>query len=444
MTAKYINLANYPSALAHSPLYEGCYIAGNGVGGTGNNLVYVSTNSTNYTTTTSAQTPPSNKMTPNSWDNFYMDFDATDNKMIVSGSFTDIDNTGISYLAKWDGTKWIPYSTAFVPKAPIKAMDTYDGGIIIYGENLDFRYLDDAPAEPAEEGQPDDPDLPSESPGSTTSYVSVPPTEGEPVFVTQEISSFSLPYHHFIGGLRKMYATAFGGITHKTVGTLLVDQAYQSGIACVLRFGDTGSNQIVYNISLSALMLYYENPFMFTPTTLSLTSPPNGMLNMPSNSELILTVWWKPNVMSTFTTLTTAFAKASFWSGMNEADAGYKRIGRIVLRTNTPPQRLYIKIDGKQLTGLYGTLLITPWLRVDKLTITDVTDDVDYGLGSLVVDVDDVMNEEVCWNPTVKFLVRTFCSPILTHLDPSCLLYHLPVVVLVFLVEPEQACLVSF
>ena len=58
----------------------------------------------------SAHTPPSNKLTPNSWDNFYMDFDQTDGKMVISGSFTDIDNTGISYLAKWDGNKWIPYN----------------------------------------------------------------------------------------------------------------------------------------------------------------------------------------------------------------------------------------------------------------------------------------------------------------------------------------------
>jgi hypothetical protein len=397
------NLPANPSALAYSRNYSGCFVAGD-FGG--NNLVYAADTGTSWTTKMpSAHTPESNKLTPNSWDNFYMDFDQTDGKMVVSGSFTDIDNTGISYLAKWDGTKWMPYSTAFMPKAPVKAMDTYSGGVILYGDTLNFKYLDDAPAEPEAEGQPDDPDLPSESPDSTTSYVPLSTTEGEAVFVTQETSSFSLPYQHFIGGLRKLYATAFsGGITHKTVSALTVDQPYQSGIACVLRFEDTGENQLIYNISLSALMLYHEKPFMFTPTTLSLTAPPNGMLNIPPNSELILTAWWKPNVMASFTTLTSAFAKASFWSGLNEEAAGYKRIGRMVLRTNTPPQNLSIKIDGKQLTGLYGTLLITPWLRVDKLTLTDVTDDVDYGLGSLVVDADDVVNEELGWNPTVKFL----------------------------------------
>ena len=151
-------------------------------------------------------------------------------------------------------------------------------------------------------------------------------------------------------------------------------------------------------------MLYHENPFMFTPTTLSLTAPPNGMLNIPPNSEFILTAWWKPNVMPEFTSLSTAFAKASFWSGLNEGEAGYKRIGRLVLRTNTPPQNLSVKIDGKQLTGLYGTLLITPWLRVDKVTLTDVTNDVNYGLGSLSVSADDIVNEDVCWNPIVKFI----------------------------------------
>ena len=108
--------------------------------------------------------------------------------------------------------------------------------------------------------------------------------------------------------------------------------------------------------------------------------------------------------MPAFTTLTSVFTKASFWSGLNEEAAGYKRIGRMVLRTNTPPQNLSVKIDGKQLTGLYGTLLITPWLLVDKVTITDLTDDVDYGLGSLVVNDEDVVNEELGWNPIIKFV----------------------------------------
>lgn len=402
-------LPQNPSALAYSANYSGCFVAGNGVGGTGNNLVYISdaapTNSTFTTTMPSAHTPPPNRLTPNSWDNFYMDFDQTDRNMVISGSFTDIDNTGISYLAKWDGTKWTPYSTAFVPKAPVKAMDTYSGGAIVYGDTLNYKYLDNAPAEPEAEGQPDDPELPAQNPGAKGSYTPDTPVAGNPVVTTPEGGTLSIPYQHFIGGLRKLYATAFsGGITHKTVSALTVDQPYQSGIACVLRFEDTGENQLIYNISLSALMLYHENPFMFTPTTLSLTAPPNGMLNIPPNSELILTAWWKSNVMPAFTTLTSAFAKASFWSGLNEEAAGYKRIGRMVLRTNTPPQNLSFKIDGKQLTGLYGTLLITPWLRVDKVTLTDVTDNVNYGLGSLVVDADDIVNEELCWNPTVKFL----------------------------------------
>ncbi|NLE06861.1 MAG: hypothetical protein GX638_18945, partial [Crenarchaeota archaeon] len=381
-------LEQNPSALAYSANYSGCFVAGQGVGGTGINLVYMAdTGGTSWTTTMpSAHTPPSNKLSPNSWDNFYMDFDQTDGNMVVSGSFTDIDNTGISYLAKWDGGKWIPYSTAFVPKAPVKAMDTYSGGAIIYGDTLNFKYLDDAPAEPQAEGQPDDPDLPAENPGTKGIYSPQQPVAGDPVVTTPEGGTLSIPYQHFIGGLRKLYATAFsGGITHKTVSALIVDQPYQSGIACVLRFKDTGSNQLIYNISLSALMLYHENPFMFTPTTLSLTAPPNGMLNIPTNSEFILTAWWKSNVMPEFTSLSTAFAKASFWSGLNEEAAGYKRIGRMVLRTNTPPQNLSMKIDGKQLTGLYGTLLITPWLRVDKVTLNDLTDDVNYGLGSLSV-----------------------------------------------------------
>lgn len=393
-----------PSALAHSTHHAGCFVAG-AFGG--NNLVYVSDSGFSYTSTMPSTTyvPPPNRMTPNSWDNFNMDFDQTDGKMVISGSFTDIDNTGISYLAKWDGNKWIPYSTAFVPKAPIKAMDTYSGGAIVYGDTLNFKYLDDAPAEPEAKGQPDDPDLPAENPGTKGSYLPQQPVAGDPVVTTPEGGTFSIPYQHFIGGLRKLYATAFsGGITHKTVSALTVDQPYQSGIACVLRFEDTGENQLIYNISLSALMLYHEKPFMFTPTTLSLTAPPNGMLNIPPNSELILTAWWKSNVMPAFTTLTSAFAKASFWSGLNEEAAGYKRIGRMVLRTNTPPQNLSMKIDGKQLTGLYGTLLITPWLRVDKVTLTDVTDDVNYGLGSLSVTADDIVNEDVGWNPTVKFL----------------------------------------
>ena len=61
------------------------------------------------------------------------------------------------------------------------------------------------------------------APRSTTSYVSVPPTEGEAVFVTQETgsletSSFSLPYQYFIYGSRKLYATVRDAeITHKTV-----------------------------------------------------------------------------------------------------------------------------------------------------------------------------------------------------------------------------------
>jgi hypothetical protein len=39
-------------------------------------------------------------MTPNNWENFSMVFDQTDGKLVVSGSFTDIGDSGVSYLAK--------------------------------------------------------------------------------------------------------------------------------------------------------------------------------------------------------------------------------------------------------------------------------------------------------------------------------------------------------
>ena len=94
------------------------------------------------------------------WTNFNMVFDQTDEKLVVSGSFTDIGDSGVSYLAKWDGDKWVPYSWNHIVTAPVKDMDAYSGGLILTG---DFTYYDNRTA----------PDMPAFAP----SFLSEPEEE---------------------------------------------------------------------------------------------------------------------------------------------------------------------------------------------------------------------------------------------------------------------------
>ena len=399
---QYPALPSQPYALAVS--LDGSKIYAAGAFGLKSN----STSSTTGAWTTVAQSstlPPSSKMTPNNWENFNMVFDKTDGntdgKLVVSGSFTDIGDSGVSYLAKWDGDKWVPYSWNHVVMAPVKDMDAYSNGLILTGDFTSYKTPGTAPNMPVFAPPPSSPEPEEEI---TITYPD--PTHPSATVGTTVLSVGSLygtlAISQVMAGLREHYAKAFNKqIIHRTLDTGEVTQVYQSGLNCVLRISEETS-KLICATSLSALLLRMETPTTFVPKTLSITAPESSSINIPEGADLRITFWWKSGSFIDYEDITTAFKSGSFWNGSGTDAAGFKNICRIQITPENADTVIFQKIEGNVFTGGFGTMLVVPWLRIDRISTVPIDGSILYGLGSLNVTATTVENEELGWNPIVR------------------------------------------
>lgn len=401
---QYPALPSQPYALALALDGSKVYVAG------GFGLRSNSTSSTGgaWTTVTQSSTlPPSSKMTPKNnegnpdWTNFNMVFDRMDGKLVVSGSFTNIDNSGVSYLAKWDGGKWVPYSWNHVVTAPVKDMDAYSGGLILTGDFTSYKTPGNAPEMPALAPPPSSPEP---EPEITLTYPD--PTHPSATVGTTVLSIDSLygtlAISQVMAGLREHYAKAFNKqIIHRTLGAGEVTQVYQSGLNCVLRISEESSN-LICATSLSALLLRMETPTSFVPKMLSITAPESSSINIPEGADLRITFWWKAGSFVNFDDMTTAFKSGSFWNGSGTDAAGFKNICRIQITPEDADTVIFQKIEGNVFTGGFGTMLVVPWLRIDRISTVPIDGSILYGVGSLNVTATAVENEELGWNPIVR------------------------------------------
>ena len=351
--------------------------------------------------TQSTTVPPASKMTPNSWTNFNMVFDPADGKLIVSGSFTDIGGSGIKYLAKWNGTEWAPYSVNHVVTAPVKDMDAYAGGLILTGNFTSYMGVGPAPADPQlNSTDVDEPDPPTEVTETYPDPTHPAAVTGTPVSGVMTLYG-TLGLSQVMAGLRHHYARAFSKqIAQRILATGEVTQVYQSGINCCFRITEAAS-EIVFNTSLSPLLLKLETPTTFIPKMLSITGP-SGLINIPTGSDLFISFWWKSGVLEEFSGFATALTSASFWAGSGTEAAGFKNICRIQITSENADTVIYQKIEGNVFSGGFGTMLVVPWLRMDRVPTMSPDDANVYGVGSLLVNTATVDNEESGWNPIIR------------------------------------------
>lgn len=395
---QYPALPSQPYALAVS--LDGNNIYAAGAFGLKSNLTSSTTGA--WTTVTQSLTlPPSSKMTPNNWENFNMVFDQTDEKLVVSGSFTDIGNSGVSYLAKWDGDKWVPYSWNHVVTAPVKDMDAYSGGLILTGDFTNYKTRGTAPDMPAFAPPPSSPDPEEEITITYPDPTHPSPTVGTTVLSIESLYG-TLGLSQVMAGLREHYAKAFNKqIIHRILGAGEVTQVYQSGLNCVLRISEETSN-LIYATSLSALLLRMETPTSFVPKTLSITAPESSSINIPEGADLRITFWWNSGSFVDYDDLTTAFNSGSFWNGSGTDAAGFKNICRIQITPENADTVIFQKIEGNVFTGGFGTMLVVPWLRIDRISTVPIDGSILYGVGSLNVTATTIENEELGWNPIIR------------------------------------------
>lgn len=360
-----------------------------------------STSSAWTTVTQSSTLPPSSKMTPNNWENFNMVFDQTDGKLVVSGSFTDIGDSGVSYLAKWDGNKWVPYSWNHVVTAPVKDMDAYSGGLILTGDFTTYKTSGTAPDMPALAPPPSSPEP---EPEITLTYPD--PTHPSATVGTTVLSIDSsygtLAISQVMAGLREHYAKAFNKqIIHRGLVVGELTQVYQSGLNCVLRISEESSN-LICATSLSALLLRMETPTSFVPKMLSITAPESSSINIPEGADLRITFWWKAGSFVDFDDMKTAFKSGSFWNGSGTDAAGFKNICRIQITPENADTVIFQKIEGNVFTGGFGTMVVVPWLRIDRISTVPIDGSILYGVGSLNVTGETIENEDLGWNPIIR------------------------------------------
>lgn len=402
--AQYPALPSQPYALALALDGSTVYAAG------GFGLRSNSTSSTSGAWTVVEQSltlPPSSKMTPRdnlgnpNWTNFNMVFDQTDGKLVVSGSFISIGDSGVSYLAKWNGDNWVPYSWNHVVRAPVKDMDAYSGGLILTGDFTSYMTPGTEPDMPAFAPPPSSPD-----PEEETTITYPDPTHPSATVGTTVLSIDSLygtlAISQVMAGLREHYAKAFNKqIIHRALGASEVTQVYQSGLNCVLRISEETSN-LVCATSLSALLLRMETPTSFVPKMLSITAPESSSINIPEGADLRITFWWKSGSFVNFEDMTTAFNSGSFWNGSGTDAAGFKNICRIQITPENADTVIFQKIEGNVFAGGFGTMLVVPWLRIDRISTVPIDGSILYGVGSLNVTATTVENEELGWNPIVR------------------------------------------
>ena len=395
---QYSALPSQPYALAVALDGNTVYVAG------GFGLRSNSTSSTTGAWATVAQSetlPPSEKMTPNNWENFNMVFDHTDGKLVVSGSFTNIGDSGVSYLAKWDGDKWVPYSWNHVVMAPVKDMDAYSGGLILTGDFTKYATPGTAPDMPALAPPPSSPEPEEEITITYPDPTHPSATVGATVLSTESLYG-TLAISQVMAGLREHYAKAFNKqIIHRPLDTGEVTQVYQSGLNCVLRISEEAS-KLICATSLSALLLRMETPTTFVPKTLSITAPESSSINIPEGADLRITFWWKSGSFIDYEDITTALNAGSFWNGSGIDAAGFKNICRIQITPENADTVIFQKIEGNVFTGGFGTMLVVPWLRIDRISTVPIDGSILYGVGSLNVTATTIENEDLGWNPIIR------------------------------------------
>jgi hypothetical protein len=232
------------------------------------------------------------------------------------------------------------------------------------------------------------------------------PTHPSPTVGTTVLSVGSLygtlGTSQVMASLREHYAKAFNKqIIHRTLGASEVTQVYQSGLNCVLRISEETS-KLICATSLSALLLRMETPTTFVPKTLSITAPESSSINIPEGADLRITFWWKSGSFIDYEDITTAFKSGSFWNGSGTDAAEFKNICRIQITPENADTVIFQKIEGNVFTGGFGTMLVVPWLRIDRISTVPIDGSILYGIGSLNVTETTIENEELGWNPIIR------------------------------------------
>lgn len=373
-----------PSAIAY--FGSQVYVAGNGVTATGNLGVIAPSGTQLATVTATTKVPPSNRFTPDNWTELTMAFDAS-GSMIVAGAFENIGGNAVKYLAKWDGNNWVPYSTQ-MPAGAVKSMASYAGGLVVL------------------------------TTASTQYYSYTAPLGALKTGLEDSLPAVFMAPRQAVYGVRDLYADAFAGQILPYDFTSEVRPARQTGIcACLRRQASTTTSPDIARLILSAQFAHMELPETFAPSTLVLSTPTRDLLNLPDGTLLDVTIWWAKDTLLTLADLAAVNNSATWWSGRQSTVSGtkaislgqtnvvlkaaLKRIGRVTLNADAVAlDSIDVPLQG--LDGLYGTLVITAWLRADTIAALEVG--VKYGIGAMDADSNGITGADSCWRPDITLI----------------------------------------
>jgi hypothetical protein len=364
-------------AIARSGSYY--YVAG-GFGG--NNLQRCSASGTSFAATAGdPYVPPAAQFTPNNWAGLSIAFDASGH-LVATGAFTSIGGVSVKYAARWSGSAWEPYGTA-LPNAPISAADAHASGTVVAGAWTAYR---------------------SYSPPVESLSTGIDPLPPVPLDMEQAVC-----------GVRDLYAQAFDGRILPVDFTALARPSRQLGLSAALRReASAAGGPDRLRLCLSALLARFEVPESVTPGRLVLTPPAPPLLNIPEGGVLTLTAWWSAGAYLALADIAAVSHRADFWAGASGSVSGVlaaavgqsslalraslSRVGRATLDADAWALPA-VEIPVADVAGLFGSMIITAWLRMDA--VGAVPPGQALGLGSL--DVDDIEGTgDMCWRPSLR------------------------------------------
>ncbi len=380
------SFSSTPSAIAISPSLV-IYVAGNGLLGAGSNLAQIAPAGTAWSPTAqSAYIPPASRFTPDDWTGLSIAF-TSDGCMVAAGAFTSIGGNSVPYLAKWDGSNWVPFGSVR-PGGAVRsiAADGY-GGLIL---------------------------LTAATPGYLT--YTPPPARLEPDL--DPLPPLSLDERQAVCGVRDLYAAAFAGQITAYDFTSAARPARQPGLcACLRRDASAAGGPDRARLMLSALFARLEIPETFTPGSVALTPPPLELLRLPAGTMLDLTVWWSRDTHLSLADIAAVSHEAAWWAGtkvevtgertftLGQTDvslrASFRRIGRASFGADVFAwDSIDIPVQG--LDGLHGTLAITAWLCADQ--IASIPAGEAWGVGLMDAVEGGLSGTDTCWRPSVTLL----------------------------------------